>query len=106
MTTYGDNTTNRFYHLVRKGYRYTYALIDFVTGEVRTMACDRAYLPLKDLYNRLDGLRRECEHKGEMCHLLLVDCRTGEAIEEVWHDYGLDEVLGDIADPVALIGAQ
>lgn len=83
MTTYGDNTTNRFYHLVRKGYRYTYALIDFVTGEVRTMACDREYLPLKTLYNQLDGIRRECAHNGAPCDLLLVDCRTGEAIEQV-----------------------
>ena len=106
MTTYDDNTNNRYYRYVRPGYRYTYALIDFETGEVRTMSCDRQFAPIKALYGYLDGLRRECERKGEMCHLLLVNCRTGETVEEAWHDYGLDQVLGDIADPVALIGAQ
>ena len=83
MTTYGDNTTNRFYYLVRKGYRYTFALVDFVTGEIRTQSCDRAYLPIKTLYGYLSGIRRECAHNGTPCNLLLVDCRTGETLEQV-----------------------
>ena len=82
MTTYGDNTTSRFYHLVRKDYRYTYALIDFVTGEVRTMACDRAFAPLKELYNCFESLRRNYARACFPCNLLLVNCRTGEVIAQ------------------------
>ena len=98
MTTYGDNTTNRFYHLVRAGYRYTYALVDFVTGEVRSMACDKQFLPLKNLYGYLDGLRRECESRGAVCHLLLVNCRTGETVEEIHRDYGAEQRLAALYD--------
>lgn len=83
MTTYGDNTTNRFFQLVHAGYRYTYGLVDFITGEVRTIASDRQYIPLKTLYGHLDGQRRECERRGEPYHLLLVNCRTGESVAEV-----------------------
>lgn len=89
MTTYGDNTTNRFHHYVRAGYRYTYALVDYITGEVRTMACDTQFAPIKALYGYLDGLRRECERKGDKCHLVLANCRTGEVVEEIHCDYGL-----------------
>lgn len=83
MTTYGDNTANRFFHFVRAGYRYTYGFVDFMTGEIRTMSCDRQYAPLKTLYGYLDGRRRECERRGEPYHLLLVNCRTGEPVTEV-----------------------
>ena len=83
MTTYGDNIHNPYYHLVHPGYRYTYALVDFVTGEVRTQSCDRAYLPIKTLYGYLDGIRRECAHNNAPCDLLLVDCRTGETVAQV-----------------------
>jgi len=106
MTTYGDNINNPYYHLVNPGYRYTYALIDFETGEVRTMASDRQFAPIKTLYGYFDGLRRQCKEKGDVCHLLLVNCRTGEQIEEVWDIGGFIELLDEIGDPVALIGAQ
>ena len=89
MIIYGDNTTNRFHHYVREGYRYTYALVDYITGEVRTMACDHQFAPIKALYGYLDGLRRECEGKGDKCHLVLANCRTGEVVEEIHCDYGL-----------------
>lgn len=83
MTTYGDRTNNPFHHYTRAGYRYTYALVDYVTGEVRTMSCDKQFLPLKNLYGYLDGIRRECASRGEACHLVLANCRTGEVIEEI-----------------------
>lgn len=82
MTTYGDNTTNRFYHLVRKGYRYTYALVNYTTGEVYTQSCDKQFLPLHNLYNRFDGIRREFAQSGEQCHMVLVNCRTGEVLAQ------------------------
>lgn len=93
MTTYGDNVHNPYHHYVRAGYRYTYALVDFETGEVRTIASDRQFAPLKTLYGYLDGLRRECEHRGDICRLLLVNCRTGEAVEEINRDYGQEQLI-------------
>lgn len=82
MTTYGDNTTNRFYGYVRPDYRYTYALIDQYAGDVRTSSCDKQFVPLHDLYNRFDSLRREYARDGLPCHLILVNCRTGEVIAQ------------------------
>jgi hypothetical protein len=93
MTTYGNNVLNPYLCYVRADYRHTYALIDFETGEVRSIACDLQSAPLKTLYGYLDGLRRECEHKGAMCHLLLVNCRTGKAVEEIRRDYGREQLI-------------
>lgn len=82
MTTYGDNTNNPFYHLVRAGYRYTYALINYTTGEVRTMSCDHQGTALRELYGVYQSELRSAKAELAAIHLVLANARTGEVLEE------------------------
>lgn len=82
MTTYGDNTNNPFYHLVRAGYRYTYALINYTTGEVRTMSCDHQGTALRELYRIYQSELRTAKRDQSAIHLVLADARMGEILEE------------------------
>ena len=88
MTTYGDNTTNRFYHLVRAGYRYTYALINYTTGEVSTMSCDHQGTALRELYGIYQRELRSAKADLSAIHLVLVNARTGEILEETNVHFG------------------
>ena len=82
MTTYGDNTNNPFYHYTRAGYRYTYALMNYTTGEVRTMSCDHQGTPLRELYHIYQGELRSAKSELSAIHLVLANARTGEILEE------------------------
>lgn len=88
MTTYGDNTNNPFYHLVRAGYRYTYALINYTTGEVRTIASDYQGVPLRELYRRYQSELRSAKAELSAIHLVLANARTGEVLEETNVHFG------------------
>ena len=70
-------------HLINPNYRHAYALFVYTTGEVYTSASDEAAYPLRLLYRRLDGLRREwrCDHH---LHAALVNLNTGLVIEEIF----------------------
>jgi hypothetical protein len=70
-------------HLINPNYRHTYALFVYTTGEVYTSSCDEAAIPLRTLYRRLDGLRREwrCDYH---LHAALVNLNTGLVIEEIF----------------------
>ena len=70
-------------NLINPNYRHTYALFVYTTGEVYTSSCDEAAYPLRSLYRRLDGLRREwrCEYH---LHAALVNLNTGLVIEEIF----------------------
>ena len=82
MTTYGDNTNNPFYHYTRAGYRYTYALVNYTTGEVRKMSCDHQGTPLRELYHIYQGELRSAKSELSAIHLVLANARTGEILEE------------------------
>ncbi len=70
-------------HLINPNYRNTYALFVYTTGEVYTSSCNEAAYPLRTLYRRLDGLRREwrCDYH---LHAALVNLNTGLVIEEIF----------------------
>ena len=87
-------TTNNinFDRLRREGYAYTYALVDFVTGEVFTSSCDLPTYPLRHLFHKMDGIRRECRKDGSVCHLLLANCGTGEVLAFVETDFGENRI--------------
>ena len=74
MTTYA--------HLIHPEYRHTYALFNYTTGEVSTSSCDEARYPLRLLYKRLDGLRREAVREGYAYDLRLVNLLTGKTLLE------------------------
>ena len=88
MTTYGDNTNNPFYCYVRAGYRYTYALINYTTGEVRTMSCDHQGTALRELYRIYQSELRSAKADLAAIHLVLVNARTGEVLEETNVHFG------------------
>jgi hypothetical protein len=88
MTTY----TSDYTALRRDGYAYTYALIDYITGEIRTSSCDLPTHPLRHLFQRMDGIRRECRRGGSACHLVLANCCTGEVIAFVETDFGENRI--------------
>ena len=75
MTTYA--------HLLHPEYRHTYALFVYTTGEVYTSSNNEARLPLRLLWRKLDGLRREwrCDYH---LHAALVNLNTGCVIEEIY----------------------
>ena len=89
MTTYGDNTTNRFYHLVRRGYRNTFALIDHKAGDVRAQSGEGYYSCLKPLLDCLSDLQEQYEANGQPSHFSIVNCRTGEEIYAVKEENGV-----------------
>ena len=64
--------------LIRNGYAHTYAVVNFTTGEVYSIACEVAAYALRAMYKRFDGCRRY-----EPAHLVLVNCVTGVVLEEV-----------------------
>ena len=82
MTTYGDNINNPFHHYVRAGYRYTYALVNYTTGEVRTMSCDHQGTALRELYRIYQSELRSAKGELSAIHLVLANARTGEILEE------------------------
>ena len=88
MTTY----TSDYTALRRDGYAYTYALIDYITGEIRTSSCDLPTHPLRHLFHKMDGIRRECRNSGSVCHLLLANCCTGEVLAFVETDFGENRI--------------
>ena len=88
MTTYGDNTNNPFHHYVRAGYRYTYALVNYTTGEVRTMSCDHQGTALRELYRIYQSELRAAKRDLSAIHLVLADARTGEVLEETNVHFG------------------
>lgn len=88
MTTYGDNTNNPFYHYVRAGYRYTYALVNYTTGEVRSMSCDHQGAALRELYRIYQSELRSAKSELAAIHLVLVNARTGEILEETNVHFG------------------
>lgn len=63
-------------------YAHTYALVNFTTGEVRTIASHRADAALRTLYKRMDGEAREAAHRGEACHQVLANCVTNKVVAE------------------------
>lgn len=88
MTTYGDNINNPFHHYVRAGYRYTYALINYTTGEVRTMSCDHQGTALRELYHVYERELRSAKADLSAIHLVLANARTGEILEETDVHFG------------------
>lgn len=75
-------TVTAYSHLIRPEYRHTYALFVYTTGEVYTSSCDEARYPLRTLYKRLDGLRRQWNcylpFRAELVHL-----NSGRVIVEI-----------------------
>ena len=88
MTTYGDNINNPFHHYVRAGYRYTYVLINYTTGEVRTMSCDHQGTALRELYRVYGSELRSAKADLSAIHLVLANARTGEILEETNVHFG------------------
>lgn len=84
MTTY----TTDYTALNRYGYASTYALVDYVTGEVYTSSCDVPSYALQGLYRRMDGEMRAARCRGALCHLVLANCVSGRVIAEVKCDFG------------------
>jgi hypothetical protein len=69
--------------LINPNYRHNYALIIHTLGEVYTTCSDLQAPPLRQLYKRLDGLRREWKCYYHL-HATLVNLRTGEVIIEIF----------------------
>ena len=68
---------------INPNYRHNYALFVHTLGEVYTTCSNEQAPPLRQLYKRLDGLRREwrCDHH---LHATLVNLRTGVVIVEIF----------------------
>ena len=68
---------------INPNYRHNYALFVHTLGEVYTTCSNEQAPPLRQLYKRLDGLRREwrCDHH---LHATLVNLRTGVVIMEIF----------------------
>ena len=88
MTTYGDNINNPFYHYVRAGYRYTYVLVNYTTGEVRSMSCDHQGTALRELYRIYQSELRSAKGELSAVHLVLADARMGDILEETNVHFG------------------
>ena len=88
MTTYGDNINNPFYYYVRADYRHTYALVNYTTGEVRTLSCDHQGTALRELYHIYGRELRAAKRELAAIHLVLVNAHTGEVLEETNVDFG------------------
>lgn len=73
----------RYAHLINPNYRYNYALVVYTLGEVYTTCSNEQAAPLRHLFKRLDGLRREwrCDYH---LHAALVNLNTGCVIEEIF----------------------
>lgn len=86
MTTYTPNYTA----LCRDG--YTYACINYITGEIHTSSCSLPTYALRHVYHLLDGARRAARAEGSECHLVLVNCVSGEVLVEIKCDFGADYI--------------
>jgi hypothetical protein len=64
--------------LIINGYAHTYAVVNFTTGEICTIASEVGAYALRAMYKRFDSYRRY-----EPAHLVLVNCVTGVVLEEV-----------------------
>jgi hypothetical protein len=73
----------RYAHLINPNYRYNYALVVHTLGEVYTTCSNEQAAPLRQLFKRLDGLRREwrCDYH---LHAALINLNTGCVIEEIF----------------------
>ena len=69
--------------LICNGYAYTYALVDYATGEVYTTSSRFSAYALRTLYKRMDGIVREAREDGQAHHLVLANCRTNKVLAEV-----------------------
>lgn len=69
--------------LKRDSYPFTYALVDFTTGEVRTSSCDVAHYPLKHLFRRMYGIARAQARGAWARNLVLANCVTNTVILEI-----------------------
>ena len=69
--------------LKRDNYAFTYALVDFTTGEIRTISCDVARYSLKYLFRRMCGIAREQARGAWSRHLVLANCVTNTVIVEI-----------------------
>ena len=69
--------------LKRDGYAFTYALVDFTTGEVRTSSCNMARYPLKFLFRRMCGIARAQARGAWARNLVLANCVTNTVIIEI-----------------------
>ena len=68
---------------INPNYPYNYALFVHTLGEVYTTCGNEQAAPLKTLYKRLDGLRREWRADYHL-HATLVNLRTGVVIVEIF----------------------
>lgn len=68
---------------INPNYRHNYGLIIHTTGEVYTTCSNEQAPPLRQLYKRLDGLRREWRCNYHL-HATLLNLRTGEVIMEIF----------------------
>ena len=69
--------------LKRDGYAFTYALVDFTTGEVRTSSCNMARYPLKYLFRKMCGIARAQARGAWARNLVLANCVTNTVIIEI-----------------------
>ena len=69
--------------LKRDGYAFTYALVDFTTGEIRTSSCNMARYPLKFLFRRMCGIARAQARGAWARNLVLANCVTNTVILEI-----------------------
>ena len=75
-----------------------YALVNFVTGEVRTMKCAIPNYALRALYKRLDGEMRLARLWGDNCHLVLANCCTGRVLVEIKRDFHREQTIAQLYD--------
>lgn len=69
--------------LKHEGYSFTYALVDFTTGEVYTTSCDVARYPLKHLFHKMCGIARAQARGAWARNLVLANCVTNAVIVEI-----------------------
>lgn len=69
--------------LKHEGYAFTYALIDFTTGEVYTTSCNVARYPLKHLFRKMCGIARAQARGAWARNLVLANCVTNAVVVEI-----------------------
>lgn len=80
--------TTEYASLIRPERAYTIALINYATGEVRTVSSDQASYATHRLFRYFCGEVRTARLWGTLCNIRLVNCTTGVTLLRVNFHFG------------------
>lgn len=80
--------TTEYASLIHPNAAYTIALINYATGEVRTVSSDLASYATRRLFHYFCGEVRAAAKQGTLCDIRLVNCTTGVTLLRVNFHFG------------------